>query len=60
MEDATLIGSALGGTTYVDGCISEKVTMLKRIGERIVYLCSHNALTLLCHSLAIPKLLLIL
>ena len=32
--------------------------MLKRMGERVCHLRSHDALTQLCHSLAIPKLLL--
>ena len=44
----------------MDGCIREKVTKLKRMGRRIVYLHSHDALTLLCHSLAISKMLHIL
>ena len=44
----------------MDGCITEKVTVLKRMGERIVHLHSHDALTLLCHSLAILKMLHIL
>ena len=34
--------------------------MLKSMGERIGHLHPHDALTLLCHSLAIPKLLHIL
>ena len=60
LSHQTLMGVAFRGSSCVDGCVRKKVTRLKRMGERIAHLQSHDALTLLCHSLAIPKMLPIL
>ena len=57
---ATLLGSSVGDMFSVSSTISEKTHMLKTMGERLHHLSSHDAILLLRHSLAIPKLLHIL
>ena len=57
---ATLLGTPIGDITSVDDSVQEKVEVLKRMGERLTSLQSHDALTLLRHSLAIPKILYVL
>ena len=57
---ATLLGTPIGDITSVDDSVQEKVEVLKRMGERLTSLQSHDALTLLRHSFAIPKILYVL
>jgi hypothetical protein len=55
-QQATLLGSPLGDNT-MDLCLQTQLHQLKIIGERLCLLQSHDALTILRHSLALPKLL---
>ena len=59
-NDATLLGSSLGDIASINETLEAKTNQLKLIGERLCYLHSHDAITLLRHSFAIPKLLHIL
>ena len=56
-EQAELLGSPLGDANAVDVCVNEKIKMLEVMGDRLRYLHSHHAITLLHHSFAIPKML---
>ena len=51
----TLLGSPLSDS--VDGCILEKVQMLKVLEDRMHHFQLHNALLLLLYSLAAPRLI---
>ena len=55
-KDASMLGSPIGDSDSVSICISAKVKFLKTMGERLHHLDSHDALLLLRHSFAIPKL----
>ena len=58
IDDATLLGFPLGGGhEWVSKHIGEKVNVLKLMGDRMEHIHSHDALVLLCHSFAIPKML---
>ena len=57
---ATLLGSPLGNATALHSCLESKAHQLKLISDHLCHLESHNALILLRHALAIPKLLHIL
>ena len=59
-SQATLLGSPLGDANSVNECLQNKTNQLKLIGERLCHLQSHDAIVLLRHSFAIPKLLHIL
>ena len=59
-EHAELLGSPLGDANAVDACVNDKIKMLELMGDRLRYLHSHDAITLLRHSFAIPKMLHIL
>ena len=59
-EAATLLGSPIGERCGIDVFISDKLKSLKTMGSRLHYLQKHDALCLLRHSLAIPKILYIL
>ena len=60
-EQATLLGSPLGDCIdCIDDCISSKVSFLKIMENRLQHLQSHDALLLLRHSLAIPRLIYLL
>ena len=54
---ATVLGSSVGDLFSISTLIEGKISVLKRMGERLKHLPSHDALLLLRHSLAIPKLL---
>ena len=54
---ANLLGSPLGNANSISSAIMEKVCKLEIIGERIKYFQSQDALTLLRHSFALPKML---
>ena len=56
-SQATLLGSPIGGQECIDHTISEKVDMLEQMGSRLHILPSHDAVLLLRHSFAIPKVL---
>ena len=56
-ENATLLGSPIGHQSSIDAAISDKVISLKTMGSRLCLLCKHDALILLRHSIAIPKIL---
>ena len=57
---ANLLGSPLGNATALHSCLESKAYQLKFISDRLCHLESHDALILLRHALAIPKLLHIL
>ena len=54
---ATLLGSSVGDIYSISNSISEKTHMLRLMGSRLQHLSAHDALILLRHSLAIPRLL---
>ena len=54
---AFLLGSPIGDLTSVSVAVEEKTALLRRLGDRLQILNSHDALVLLRYSLAIPKLL---
>ena len=56
-SNAILLGSPIGDVDCIDDVIMRKIEMLQLMGERLNLLCSHDALTLLCHSFAIPRVL---
>ena len=60
IANATLLGSPIGGQVSIDDSILEKVKFLKVMGSRLSLLGKHDALCLLRHSFAIPKVLYIL
>ena len=57
---ASLLGSPLSSSISLVTCLESKISQLEAISERLCHLPSHDALTLLRHSLALPKLLHIL
>ena len=54
---ASLLGSPLGSVDCIDQVISDKTESLPTMGDRLSYLHAQDALLLLRHSFAIPKLL---
>ena len=56
-EEATLLGSPIGGVSAISTTIREKVDVLKIMGGRLAHLATHDALLLIKHSFALPKLL---
>ena len=56
-EQATLLGSALGDVESVSRSIGVKTKMLEVMGDRLQHLRAHDAILLLRHAFAIPKLL---
>ena len=57
MDHAEILGSPVGSKRSVDEVISEKIRLLGLMGERLRLLQAQDALLLLRHSLAIPKVL---
>ena len=55
-ESACLLGSPLGDVSSIDICLDDKIQALSIMGARFTHLSAHDALILLCHSFAIPKL----
>ena len=55
-SDACLLGSPIGDLDCVSSVIDEKVRLLRIMGERLTSF-AHDAILLLHHSFAIPKLL---
>ena len=56
-NEATLLGSSIGDTSSITDILRTKTTMLKRMGDRLQHLSAHDAVLLLKHSFALPKLL---
>ena len=59
-SQATLLGSPIGGLECIGHTIEEKIDMLERMGSYLHALSSDDALLLLRHSFAIPKVLYVL
>ena len=57
IQRVPVLGSSVGDLFSISTLIEGKILVLKRMGERLKHLPSHDALLLLRHSLAIPKLL---
>ena len=57
IANVTLLGSPIGGQVSIDDSILEKVKFLKVMRSRLSLLGKHDALCLLRHSFAIPKVL---
>ena len=55
--DAFLLGSPIGDIGAISDTIDEKVRLLGIMGDRLLHLDAHDAILLLRHSFAIPKLL---
>ena len=55
-ESACLLGSPLGNVSSIDICLDDKIQALSIMGARFTHLSTHDALILLRHSFAIPKL----
>ena len=55
--DARLLGSPIGDVGSISNTIDEKVHLLEIMGDRLQHLDAHDAILLLRHSFAIPKLL---
>ena len=55
--NATLLGSSIGDVSSISVILGAKVDMLKRMGVRLQHLSAQDALLLLRHSFATPKLL---
>ena len=56
-EQATLLGSAIGGQAGVDSSIRTKIKALEVMGSRLRHLQAHDAYCLLRHAFAILKVL---
>ena len=56
-NEATLLGSSIGDTSSITDILRSKTTMLRRMGDRLQHLSAHDAILLLKHSFALPKLL---
>ena len=56
-EKATLLGSPIRDISCITAKLDEKIEMLRTMGVRLKHLFSHDAIPLLRHSFAIPKLL---
>ena len=55
-SSVTLLGSPLGDIEGIGATIRDKMESLRTMGGRLKFLHTQDALLLLCHSLAIPKL----
>uniref|UniRef100_A0A1X7SSY7 Reverse transcriptase domain-containing protein n=1 Tax=Amphimedon queenslandica TaxID=400682 RepID=A0A1X7SSY7_AMPQE len=58
--DANLLGSPLGDPASLSSAISDKLSSLRRLGDRLQLFSSHDAFLLLRYSFAIPKLIFLL
>ena len=58
--DASLLGSPIGGQSSIDSVLRSKIDSLQTLGDRLTILHSHDALCLLRHAVALPKLLYVL
>ena len=55
-EQATLVGTLIGGLGLIDNTITSKINKLTIMGERLLHLPHQDALLILRNSLAISKL----
>ena len=56
-SSATLLGSPIGDVSSISATLTIKTNILRRMGERLQCLTAQDALLLLKHSFALPKLL---
>ena len=54
---ATLLGSPIGDVSCISDTLSAKTNLLRKMGDRLQLLSAHDAILLLRHSFALPKLL---
>ena len=59
-SEATLLGTPIGSVELIDSTITSKIQNLRLMGDKFRFLKSQEALSLLRHSFAIPKVLYIL
>ena len=57
IKEATLLDSPIGGVSAISTTLRETVVALKIMGVRLAHLATYDALLLLKHSFALPKLL---
>ena len=57
VSQAQLLGSPVGDDACVTAALMEKMEILRRVCERLQLLTAHDALILLRHSFALPKLM---
>lgn len=55
--DAVLLGFPIGDTSSINVVLQGKIESLKTMGERLNHLARHDALLLLRHVFALPKVL---
>ena len=60
MEEAELLRSPIGEVKSIDKALAQKLEALKTMGNKLQHLHRHDALLLLRHSFALPKVLYIL
>ena len=56
-NNATLLGSPLDYVSSISSIIDEKIKLLINLGTRLQQLFSHDAILILRHSFAFPKLI---
>ena len=56
-SSATLLGSPIGDVHSISSSVGGKINVLRKMGERLQHLSTHDAIILLRHSFALPKLL---
>ena len=56
-EQATFLGSPIGGEEGVDKFISERTRALEIMGGRLRHIHAHDAFCLLRHGFALPRVL---
>ena len=59
-NEALLLGAPIGDVVCIDQAIGGKIDFLKTMGSRLCHFRKHDALLLLRHALAIPKVLYLL
>jgi hypothetical protein len=59
-SEASLLGTPIGSAELIDNTITSKIQKLRLMGDKFRFLKSQDALSLLRHSFAIPKVLYIL
>ena len=59
-DEAIFLGSPIGSSRSIDAAITNKIKSLRIMGSRLCHLQKHDALLLLPHSFAIPRILYLL
>ena len=59
-NEATLLGSPIGQLPFINTALSNKIQALRTMGSRLSLLSKHDALLLLRHCFALPKILYVL